>query len=152
PARQLEAGSDLEQLLGALRGVEAGGPLEPLPPSPWLERLLPEWEVLRHRPHIAPFHVNPVDVHVLRCVAEARRAMEEDEFETGTPEVAQAFGRPDEVLLAAFLHDIGKGHSGDHSDVGAVIAERFAVRAGLEAEVRARLVTAVREHLLLPAV
>ncbi len=155
PAPAPESGpepGDLNSLLDRLHRVEEGGPLEQMPPSAALDRLLPEWEVLRSRPHIAPFHINPVDIHVLRCVAEAHRAIQEDEFDTGTPEVARAFGRPDEVLLAAFLHDIGKGHSGDHSIVGAVIVERFAARAGLDAAVSQRLVTTVREHLLLPGV
>jgi [protein-PII] uridylyltransferase len=146
------ASGDLDRLLAVLRGVEPTGPLEPLPPAPWLERLLPEWELLRCRPHIAPFHVNPVDVHVLRCVAEAKQVIEHDRDSTGTPEIAREFGRPDEVLLAAFLHDIGKGHTGEHSAAGAVIAERFAVRAGLNDAMRHRLVTSVRQHLLLPAV
>lgn len=143
----------LASLRRAIDGVRAGGPLDSLPPAPWLERLLPEWEALRARPHIAPFHIHPVDVHAMRTLVEARTVMEEDEFESGTPEVARGFGRPDEVLLAAMLHDIGKGFAGvEHPTAGAVIAERFAARAGLPAAQAARLVAAVRHHLLLPAV
>jgi len=144
--------NDLESLRAALRLAVPGGPLDPLPPTPALGRLLPEWQVLRARPHIAPFHIHPVDVHVMRAVTEARRVMEIDEFDSGTPRVAQEFGDPDEVLLAAFLHDIGKGHGGDHSDVGALITERFAARAGLPADLALRLIATVRMHLLLPNV
>src|SRR5690606_15320100 len=105
---------DLDRLFGALRSVDdlegETVPLEPLPREEWLDRLLPEWEVLRGRRHIAPFHVHPVDVHVMRAVAEAARAIRLDEDGTGTPRAAAALPDPSEVLLAAFLHDIGKGH------------------------------------------
>ena len=75
-----------------------------------------------------------------------------DEQGTGSPQAAAAHGNRAELLLAALLHDIGKGHAGDHSVVGAVIAERFAARAGLDAETAGRLMTAARLHLLLPTV
>lgn len=146
------SGGDLDQVRAALRTMGPGGALDPLPRSAALDRLLPEWEVLRARPHIAPFHIHPVDVHVARAVSEARAVMASDEFDSGTPRVAEEFGDPDEVLLAAFMHDIGKGHGGNHSDVGAVIAERFVTRAGLSGEQGLRLVASVRQHLLLPNV
>ncbi len=144
--------SHLAQMRAALSAVRQGGPLEPLPRAPWLERLLPEWEVLRARPHVAAFHVHPVDVHAVRTVAEAHHILEHDEFEAGTPAVGREFGRSHELLLAALLHDIGKGHGVDHPEAGAVMAERFAARAGLPAEEAVRLVAAVRHHLLLPGV
>ncbi len=153
PPAAEEASSPLESLRRAMQGVRAGGPLDPLPPAPWLDRLLPEWAALRARPHVAPFHIHPVDVHALRTVVETRGAMEDDEFDPLTPEVARELGRPDEVLLAALLHDIGKGFAGvEHPAAGAVIAERFASRAGLPPEEAGRLAAAVRHHLLLPAV
>ena len=142
----------LASLRAALRGIQPDAALDPLPPAPWLEALIPEWEVLRARPHVAQFHIHPVDVHAARAVVEARRLLTEDQFECETPTVARELGRPDELLLAALLHDIGKGHTGDHSVAGAVIAERVASRAGLPPDEEARLVTAVREHLLLPNV
>ncbi|TAK79994.1 MAG: HD domain-containing protein [Dehalococcoidia bacterium] len=142
----------LASLRAALREIHPDGGLDPLPPSEWLDTLIPEWEVLRARPHVAQFHIHPVDVHAARAVAEARRILTEDQFDCETPTVARELGRPDELLLAALLHDIGKGHAGDHSAAGAVIAERVASRAGLPPDEEARLVTAVREHLLLPNV
>ena len=143
--------SDFERLTAAVREAQPGR-LEPLPRSAWLERVLPEWELLRNLSHIAPFHLHPVDVHSWRTVVEARRALEVDEDQTGTPEAGSALGDASELLIAALLHDIGKGHDGDHSEVGAVIAERFAARAGLDDESSRRLATSVQQHLLLPTV
>ena len=147
----LDPADDLQQLLHALRQAKPDA-LDPLPRAPWLERLLPEWDVLRALPHIAPFHRHPVDVHCWRAVVEARQAITEDAEQTATPAVAAELPDHDELLLCALLHDIGKGHEGDHSTVGAVIAERFAARAGLDAEAAARLRAVVQHHLVLPTV
>ena len=147
----IASGDDLEVLRGWLRDLVPGGALDPLPAT-LVERLLPEWEVLRARPHIAPFHIHPVDVHIMRAVTEAKSIMETDEYDSGTVQVARELGAPNELLLATLLHDIGKGHPGDHSGVGALITERFVARAALPADLARRLVTAVRLHLLLPNV
>ena len=152
PSAREGHGSDLEGLRAVLRAIAPGGSLDPLPLSASLARLLPEWEVLRARPHIAPFHVHPVDVHVMRAITELKQIIETDDYDAGTPQVAAEFGDRDELLLAAFLHDIGKGHGGDHSDVGALITERFVARAELPPELALRLVNVVRMHLLLPNV
>ena len=145
------AGSELDRLLAYLRRDGPTG-LDPLPPSEWLARLLPEWDVLRALPHIAPFHEHPVDAHVMRTVDEARYAMHNDEDGTNTVAVAAALPDESEILLAALLHDIGKGHDGDHSQVGAIITERFCARAGLDAGMTRRLSTVAAQHLLLPKV
>jgi [protein-PII] uridylyltransferase len=58
--------------------------------------------------------------------------------------------RPDLLLLGALLHDIGKARPGDHSEVGAVLADVIAARMGLAESDRAVLVVLVRQHLLLP--
>ena len=146
----MEGATDLERLIDALRNSRPEQ-LDPLPPSQWLARLLPEWELLRCVPHIAPYHRHPVDVHSWRTVDEALYAMRQDEDDTATPETAVHLAER-EVLLGALLHDIGKGHEGDHSKVGAVIAERFASRAGLDPGVTRRLSNAAAMHLLLPTV
>ena len=141
---------DLERLIEALREAGPGGALDPLPRSEWLERLLPEWEVLRNQPQTAPFHVHPVDVHSWRAVNEALRLAEGDD--PGAPEPVSELEDRDNLLLAALLHDIGKGHEGPHSEVGAVIAERFADRAGLGDETAGLLAATALHHLLLPMV
>ena len=154
-AEPVQQPTDLEMLRNALRRVADETmtvELDPLPRADWLERLIPEWETLRARRHIAPFHAHPVDTHLLRTVAEAAYITEHDDDRSGTVEAAAAIGDRDELLLAAFLHDVGKGREEAHSTAGAVIAERFCARAGLDAARTQRLVTVVEQHLLLPSV
>jgi [protein-PII] uridylyltransferase len=100
---------------------------------------LPEWARMRSLPQHNPVHKFTLDRHLVQAAAEA----------TGfTREV----DRPDLLLLAAFLHDVGKGLPGDHSTVGAPVAAAVAGRIGLppaDVEVIEKL---VRLHLLLPEV
>ncbi|HEX2297462.1 MAG TPA: HD domain-containing protein, partial [Pseudonocardiaceae bacterium] len=58
--------------------------------------------------------------------------------------------RPDLLLLGALLHDLGKGRGGDHSVVGAALAEQIGHRLGLWPSDVDILSTMVRHHLLLP--
>ncbi|WP_347404753.1 [protein-PII] uridylyltransferase [Micromonospora sp. WMMD1102] len=100
---------------------------------------LPEWPRMRSLPQHNPVHRFTLDRHLVQAAAEA----------TG---YAREVDRPDLLLLAAFLHDVGKGLGGDHSQVGAPIAARIAARIGLppaEVELVGKL---VRLHLLLPEV
>ncbi|MGB7860398.1 MAG: HD domain-containing protein [Acidimicrobiia bacterium] len=111
--------------------------------------LLPEWAVVSPLPHLAPFHIHPVASHTWRTVDEMRQLVA-GEDEIGA--IAATLDDPDILLLAAFLHDIGKGQGDDHSIAGASIAVSFCERIGI-AGVGARLVeSAVRLHLLLPRV
>ena len=66
--------------------------------------------------------------------------------------MTQRVRRPDLLLVAALLHDIGKGYPGDHTEVGVRLVGPIASRCGFsasDAEVLSRL---VEHHLLLPDV
>ena len=98
---------------------------------------LPEMARIRSLPQHNPVHLFTVDRHLVEA---ARLA----------GELTREVDRPDLLLLAAFLHDIGKGLPGDHSAVGAPIAEAMARRIGLAPADVAVIERAVRLHLLLP--
>jgi [protein-PII] uridylyltransferase len=57
--------------------------------------------------------------------------------------------RPDLLLIGAWLHDLGKGYPGDHTEVGVELMQRIATRMGFAAPDVEILVRLVREHLLL---
>jgi [protein-PII] uridylyltransferase len=104
-----------------------------------VDRWLPEWTRVRSLPQHNPVHRFTLDRHLVQAAAEASRFTREVE-------------RPDLLLVAAFLHDIGKGLQGDHSAVGAPIARRVAARIGLAQADVAVVGKMVRLHLLLPDV
>ncbi len=64
-------------------------------------------------------------------------------------ELTRRVGRPDLLLVAALLHDIGKGWPGDHSVAGETIARDVAARIGFDRADVSVLATLVRHHLLL---
>jgi [protein-PII] uridylyltransferase len=112
--------------------------LEQLDQEGLLSRLLPEWDHVRSLPQRHPWHRFTVDRHLVEAAAAAA-------------ELTHDVDRPDLLLVAALLHDIGKGWPGDHSVVGEPIAAEIATRMGFSPPDVATLATLVRHHLLLPA-
>ncbi|MEV6025146.1 [protein-PII] uridylyltransferase [Streptomyces sp. NPDC052036] len=99
-------------------------------------RLLPDWERVRCRPQRNAVHLWTVDRHLIETAVRAS-------------ELTRRVGRPDLLLVAALLHDIGKGWPGDHSVAGEIIARDVAGRIGFDHDDVAVLATLVRHHLLL---
>ena len=98
--------------------------------------LLPEWEPTRSQPQRNVFHRYTVDRHLLECTAEAAS-------------IAHRTPRPDLLVIAALLHDIGKGRPGDHSEVGEHLAVSIVERMGFAPPDVATIAMLVRHHLLL---
>jgi [protein-PII] uridylyltransferase len=130
-----EARGALVSLLGA--GPAAIPVWESLDQEGLIIGLLPDWERVRNRPQRNPLHTFTVDRHLVECAARAAAL---------TRDVA----RPDLLLLAALLHDIGKGWPGDHRVTGEVVARDIARRVGLGDADAELIAGAVRHHLLLP--
>ena len=57
--------------------------------------------------------------------------------------------RPDVLMVAALLHDIGKGSLTEHSVAGEPIAREIATRMGFDADGVELIAQLVRWHLLL---
>ena len=124
-------------LLGA--GQSAVSVWEALDTEGLVTALIPDWERVRNRPQRNPLHKFTVDRHLVEAAAHAASL---------TREVA----RPDLLLIAALLHDIGKGWPGDHSVTGEVVARDVSRRMGLPEPDVELIAAAVRHHLLLPQV
>jgi [protein-PII] uridylyltransferase len=115
------------------------GVWETLDETGGLTKLLPEWERVRLLPHASVVHRFTVDRHLVETCTEASRMI-------------RRVARPDVLMVAALLHDIGKGSSADHSVAGAPVATAVAGRMGFtddDADLVGRL---VRWHLLLAEV
>ncbi len=100
------------------------------------------------------FHAYTVDAHTLEVVKNARRFHYPD-FEERFPvssRVAKRLRKVQLLYIAALYHDIGKGRGGDHSELGAVDAERFCRNHGLDQRDTELVVWLVRNHLFMSAV
>ena len=122
-------------LLGA--GPSAIPVFESLDQAGLVQTWIPEWSTVRSLPQRNAIHEFTVDRHLLETAVHAS-------------ERSRDVDRPDLLLVAAFLHDIGKGFPGDHSAVGAPIAREIALRMGFTDEDAQTIALLVRHHLLLP--
>ena len=133
--------SEARDLLAAifLAGAPAIDVVEDLDHFGLMSRILPEWKRVRCKPQRNVLHTFTVDRHL--CQAAAYSAA-----------LADRVVRPDLLVVGSLLHDIGKGYSGDHTEVGMQVVQAIAERMGYAAEDVATLVDLCRLHLLLPDV
>ena len=129
-----EAREELVTLLGA--GESTVAVWEALEAEGIVTRLLPDWERVHCRPQRNPVHTWTVDRHLVETAVRASF-------------LTRRVGRPDLLLVAALLHDIGKGWPGDHSVAGEVIARDMAARIGFDKQDTGVVAALVRHHLLL---
>jgi len=102
-----------------------------------IDSWLPEWSSVRSRPQRNPVHRHTVDRHLIETVVQAANLL---------PDVE----RPDLLLLAALMHDIGKvAGAHDHSIVGAPLAAKAAARLGLDDSDVQIVELLTRQHLTL---
>ena len=101
-----------------------------------IDRWLPEWADIRLRGSSSPVHRFTVDRHSIETCVLVSRQM-------------RSVLRPDLLVVAALLHDIGKGLPGDHSDLGAPLAQKIATRWGFNPADAAKIGQLVQWHLLL---
>jgi [protein-PII] uridylyltransferase len=105
-----------------------------------ISRWIPSWEPIRARPQHNPIHRHTVDRHLVQTAAEAQ------------PHLTQV-DRPDILLLACLLHDLGKlpGAGAHHADRGAPIAREAVEAIGFNHSDAGLIELLVRHHLTLAA-
>jgi [protein-PII] uridylyltransferase len=103
------------------------------------ERYFPEWPSVRSKPQRNAYHRFTVDRHLWEAAAQAAQ-------------LAGRVARPDLLVLAGLLHDIGKCEPGDHVANGLRLVADIAVRMGLDDHDTGVLALLCRHHLLLPDV
>jgi [protein-PII] uridylyltransferase len=124
----------LVRMLASGRGLL--GVWETLEETGALAGILPEWERIRLLPHASVIHRFTVDRHAVETCIEAS-------------ELIRSVSRPDVLMVAALLHDIGKGGLTEHSVAGEPLAREIATRIGFDPAAADLVALLVRHHLLL---
>jgi len=116
-----------------------------------LAAYLPEFGKIVGRMQYDFFHAYTVDEHILFVVRNLRRISlprfgEELPFATS---IFPSIPKPELLYLAGLFHDMGKGQGGDHSVVGAQLAQQFCQRHGMTEQDASLICWLVRNHLLM---
>lgn len=98
--------------------------------------LIPEWLPCRNKPQRSRYHRFTVDRHLMEAAAQAGSKVDD-------------VARGDLLVVAALLHDIGKGYPGNHSVVGTGLAPPIMRRWGFSDEDAAVVAKLITHHLLL---
>ncbi len=102
-----------------------------------ISMMLPQWDAIRCAPQRNSVHRFTVDRHLVETVVEASQLVTE-------------VARPDILLVASLLHDIGKARTEDHSILGAQLAREITQLMGFSKLDQEIIELLVRHHLLLP--
>ncbi|HEY4941476.1 MAG TPA: [protein-PII] uridylyltransferase [Rhizomicrobium sp.] len=97
------------------------------------------------------YHHYTVDEHLIRAVgyvASIDRGEHKSEHPLATEIIKRVKSRA-ALYVAMLLHDIAKGLPGDHSEVGAAIAQSLCPRLGLVPEDTAAVMWLVKNHLVM---
>jgi [protein-PII] uridylyltransferase len=119
-----------------------------------LGRFLPEFGRVVAQMEHSLYHVYTVDEHTIRAIGvlhQIENGMLADELPLATSLMPHLLSRT-ELYVAMLFHDLGKGRSGDHSEIGARMVERTGPRLGLSSEKVETVAWLVRHHLLLSRV
>ena len=99
------------------------------------------------------YHHYTVDEHTIRAIgllSRIERRLLDEDHPLGAAIIKQIVSRR-VLYVAVLLHDIAKGRGGDHSVLGAAVAERLCPRFGLSAAETETVAWLVRHHLLMAA-
>lgn len=100
------------------------------------EVIIPEWSHVRCKPQRNAYHTYTVDRHLLESVANAANRR-------------RRVRRPDLLLIAALLHDIGKGYPGDHTEAGMNVIPAICGRLRMSNRDTDTILRLVQNHLTL---
>ena len=127
---------------GALRGLQEADHLGVL------SAFIPQWDAVRGHPQRNPLHRFDLDTHAAHAVDALHDLVRREDLAP----LWQGLEDRDSLVLALWLHDVGKAWPGDHSEVGAAVAWRWLAHMGFATELQQRVSHLVRWHLVLPDV
>lgn len=116
-----------------------------------LERFVPDFGRVVAQMQYDMYHTFTVDEHTIRAIG-MLRALEAGELKEEAPVASSVVGQTESrraLYVALFLHDIAKGRGGDHSILGAEVAEYLCPRFGLTESETETVAWLVRHHLAM---
>jgi [protein-PII] uridylyltransferase len=116
-------------------------------------RFVPDFGRVVARMQFDMYHHYTVDEHTIRAIGLLAR-IEKGELKADHPLSTNLFRHISSrrtLYVAVLLHDIAKGRGGDHSVIGAEIAQALCPRLGLTAAETETVAWLVRHHLLMSA-
>jgi [protein-PII] uridylyltransferase len=137
--------------LDLLTGRDAPAWLRLMNETGFLSRFVPEWARIVGLMQFDTYHVFTVDEHTVEVVGVLQQ-LERGELAEIAPVASEIVGHVQSrraLYVAALLHDIAKGRGGDHSELGARIAQELCPRLGLTPEETETVSWLVLHHLLL---
>ncbi len=97
------------------------------------------------------YHVYTVDEHTIRAIDLLHR-IEDGKLADDHPLASEIFAKAISrraLYVAVLLHDVAKGRAGDHSSLGAEIAQKLGPRLGLSDEETETVSWLIRQHLVM---
>ena len=119
--------------------------------SGWLGKYLPDFGRIVGMMQFDMYHSYTVDEHTIKAVGninDIEQGVLKDTAPVATRLVHELNSRQ-ALLVAVLFHDIAKGRGGDHSELGAEIAEQLCPLLGLNEETTETVVWLIRHHLLM---
>jgi [protein-PII] uridylyltransferase len=116
-----------------------------------LGRFIPEFGRVTALMEHSMYHTYTVDEHTIQAIGilhQIEAGELGDELPLSTGLIPHVLSR-DELYLALFFHDLGKGRDGHHSEVGAELVTQAGPRLGLREDQIETIAWLVRHHLLM---
>ena len=116
-----------------------------------LGRFIPDFGRVVAQMQYDMYHVYTVDEHTIQALGILHR-LEQGALAAEMPVASEAIGTLQSrraLYLAVFLHDIAKGRGGNHSVLGAEVAQKLGPRLGLSEEETETTSWLVLHHLLM---
>jgi [protein-PII] uridylyltransferase len=149
---RLRGGKDASaEFLDLLSGRDPATWLRMINEAGLISRLLPDWQRIVGLMQFDTYHVFTVDEHTIETVG-VLAALERGDLAEVAPVASELIGQLQSrraLYVAMLLHDIAKGRGGDHSEIGAQLAQSICPTLGLTPEETETVSWLVLHHLLI---
>jgi [protein-PII] uridylyltransferase len=124
-----------------------------------LGRFIPDFGFVIAQMQYDMYHIYTTDEHTLTAVGILHSIIHHKDVNLNeysnrpdlefVKKVSQKISNPKSLFISTLLHDIGKGHGGDHPVIGADIAEKISPRFGLSDEEISDMTWLIKNHQIM---